>query len=74
MPETKAHPTHALFGDLQNVVSLPPEARQVGAVSRSAIIAKAEQAIEFHRNVAAYHTREAEKIRGTVQRLKERKS
>lgn len=69
MPETKAHPAPSTFRDHANVVQLPPEAKPVGLASKSAVRAAAEQAIEFHENVAAYHRREAEKIRTTLSRL-----
>lgn len=70
MPETKAHPAPSLHRDFANVVSLPPEAKPIGAASRSAILMKAQQAVEFHENVAAYHTREAAKIRETIAQLR----
>jgi hypothetical protein len=69
MPKTDAHPD--LHGDYANVVSLPPEARPVGFATRAALIATAERAIGFHEEVARYHQREAQNLKGQVAKLKE---
>lgn len=72
MPDTKAHPAPSTFKDHANVVQLPPEARPVGLASKSALQTAALQAIEFHENVAAYHAREAGKLKDQLTKLRER--